>query len=671
MPEAAKKYFDYKAYGRDAVAEDKGTFTDYGYIYNNKNEFAVWYERGDVPQEYRLTPDPQIMEDRPLADMPAPSVPVRPIELSATDTAGRVREITAQLEQGVKDLFESERYQEYLKAMSKFHDYSLNNTMLIVMQKPDASLVAGYGKWRDEFERHVKRGEKGIKILAPAPYKVKREVEKTDPDTGQPIIGSDGKPVVEEKEITIPSFKVVSVFDVSQTEGKEIPNLSADALTGDIEQYEDFFRALELTSPVPVEFENITSGAHGYYDNAEKRIAINEGESELQTVKTLIHEIAHAKLHDIDLTAALDEQNIPNRRTREVEAESVAYTVCQHFGLDTSDYSFGYITGWSSDKDIKELKTSLETIRATANDLITEIEGHFAQMQQQRETDRQQENTFSIYQLKGGDETRDLRFEPYDSLQAAGLSVDPANYDLIYTAPLTPGMTLESIWQTFNIDRPADFKGHSLSVSDIVVLHQDGRDAAHYVDSVGYTEVSEFLQPPEDGRDRQLEKQAQPEMTPDSLMTGETVKTPRGNFYVTDMSREQIEAAGYGFHHASDDGKYLIMGNGTQAFAIVAEQPQRDNPLKHVEDTVEQNDNRFYGIINNTPQTPTVAELEQKAKAGEAISIADLAKTVKNEKRETPPKKRSILKQLDEYKKQAAQQPKKQQQKGLKQDREV
>lgn len=286
LPEAAKKYFDYKAYGRDAVAEDKGTFTDYGYIYNNKNEFAVWYERGDVPQEYRLTPDPQIMEDRPLADMPAPSVPVRPIELSATDTAGRVREITAQLEQGVKDLFDSERYQEYLKAMSKFHDYSLNNTMLIVMQKPDASLVAGYGKWRDEFERHVKRGEKGIKILAPAPYKVKREVEKTDPDTGQPIIGSDGKPVMEEKEVTIPSFKVVSVFDVSQTEGKEIPNLSADALTGNIEQYEDFFRALELTSPVPVEFENITSGAHGYYDNAEKRIAINEGESELQTVKT-------------------------------------------------------------------------------------------------------------------------------------------------------------------------------------------------------------------------------------------------------------------------------------------------------------------------------------------------------------------------------------------------
>lgn len=384
LPEAAKKYFDYKAYGRDSVQEDRGTFTDYGYIYNNNNQFAAWYNRDDIPQEYRLTSDPAIMEDRPFMDAPSPSVPVRPLDLTATDTAGRVKEITAQLEQGVKDLFASQRYQEYLNAMSKFHDYSLNNTLLIVMQKPDASLVAGYGKWRDEFERHVKRGEKGIKILAPAPYKVKREIPKIDPDSGQPIIGKDGKPVTEEKEITIPNYKVVSVFDVSQTEGKEIPDLSVDSLTGGIEQYEDFFRALERTSPVPVSFEPIPSGAHGYYSNADKRIAINEGESELQTVKTLIHEIAHAKLHDIDLTAATDEQSRPSRRTREVEAESIAYTVCQHFGLDTSDYSFGYIAGWSSDKEITELKASLETIRTTASELITEIEGHFQELQQQR-----------------------------------------------------------------------------------------------------------------------------------------------------------------------------------------------------------------------------------------------------------------------------------------------
>ena len=310
----------------------------------------------------------------------------RPFVLTATDTEGRVKEMTERLEQGVKELFESERYQAYLRAMSKFHDYSLNNTLLILLQKPDASLVAGYGKWRDEFERHVKAEEKGIKIFAPAHKKIRKEVEKLDPDTGKPIIGEDGKPVMEMKEITIPRYKVVNVFDVSQTDGKEIPDMSVDALTGSIEQYEDFWRALKEISPVPVELEKIESGAHGYYSLADKRIAIDEGMSELQTIKTLIHEIAHAKLHDIDLSLPPQErQERPNQRTREVEAESIAYTVCQHFGLETSEYSFGYIAGWSSDKEIAELKASLETIRQTASELIGEIEGRFAELQAQRE----------------------------------------------------------------------------------------------------------------------------------------------------------------------------------------------------------------------------------------------------------------------------------------------
>ena len=397
----------------------------------------------------------------------------------------------------------------------------------------------------------------------------------------------------------------------------------------------------------------------------------------------------------------------PQMETLTFEAESVAYTVCQHFGLDTSDYSFGYVAGWSSGKEMTELKASLETIQTTAKELITEIEGHFTELQQQRQAEQEQGDTFSIYQLKRGDETRDLRFEPYDRLQAAGLTIDRVNYELVYTAPLTKDMTLGDIWERFNIDHPADFKGHSLSVSDIVVLHQNDEDTAHYVDSIGFQQVPEFLQeqqtpvfdklPPEQQqalsdtvqdtlqmlvdadkriygdvtgktleaiaaqgysyKDGQLEKQ-QPEATPDSLLTGETVRTPRGNFHITDMSREQIEAAGFSFHHASEDGKYLIMGNGTQAYAIAAEQPQRDNPLKHVEDTIEQNDNNFDGLINNTPQTPTVADFEQRAKAGEAISVTDLAKAVKAEKREQPQKKPSILKKLDEYKKQAAQQPK-------------
>ena len=429
----------------------------------------------------------------------------RPFELTAKDTEGKVKEVTERLEAGVRELFESERYQAYLKAMSKFHDYSLNNTLLILMQKPDASLVAGFGKWRDDFERHVKRGEKGIKIFAPAPYTIKKEAEKIDPDTGQPVIGADGKPVMEQREIKFPAFKVVSVFDVSQTDGKEIPDLSVDALTGSVEQYEDFWRVLKEVSPVPVELEKIEGGAHGYYSLTDKRIAVDEGMSELQTIKTLIHEIAHAKLHDIDLNAPTEEmENRPNRRTREVEAESIAFTVCQHFGLDTSDYSFGYVAGWSSDKEIKELKASLETIRTTASELITEIEERLQALSQQRETEQEQETTaltepqpeniFSIYQLKGGDETRDYRFEPLERLRELGLSVEKDNYDLVYSAPLADGETLEDLFVRFNVERPEDFTGHSLSMSDVIVLRHGEQQSAHYLDRGGYTEIPEFLQ---------------------------------------------------------------------------------------------------------------------------------------------------------------------------------
>lgn len=474
LPDAAKRFFDYKSYGREAVKEDRGSFTDYGYVYNNGNDYAEWYKANQVPQEYRLTaqPSPQRdMDELPQgAALPAEPIPVRPLVLNATDTQGRIKEITEHLEQGVQEVFESERYRDYLKAMSRFHNYSLNNTLLIVMQKPDASIVAGYGKWRDEFERHVKSGEKGIKILAPAPYKIKKDVAKTDPDTGQPVIGADGKPVTEQQEVTIPAFKVVSVFDVSQTEGKELPDIAVDALTGNVEQYEDFWRALKLTSPVPVTLEKIDGSAHGYYDLAEKRIAIDDGMSELQTIKTAIHEIARAKLHDIDLNAP-EQAERPDRSTREVQAESVAYTVCQHFGLDTSDYSFGYVAGWSSGRDIKELKASLETIRTAASELISEIEGHFAELQAQHTAEQEQtaaqdvpENTFSIYQLKDGDATRDLRFEPLEQVKAAGLRVDRENYELVYTAPLSDTDTLEDIFVRFNMDRPQDFTGHSLHV---------------------------------------------------------------------------------------------------------------------------------------------------------------------------------------------------------------
>ena len=844
LPEEAKKYFMYEEYGRDAAINDGGRFTEQGYVYNNKNTFSEWYNGRDIPKEYRIMSYPQpthldpekvemdVIGTRQAATLttePPQPQPVIPINLTAEKPAEKLKEITDRLEQGITELFDSERYKEYLCVMSKFHNYSFNNTLLIAMQKPDASLIAGFTAWKNQFQRNVKKGEKGIKIIAPSPFKIKQETEKIDPQTQKPVIGRDGKPVTEEKEITIPAYKVVSVFDVSQTEGKELPDIAVDALTGDVEQYSDFFAALEKTSPVPIGFEKIEGGAHGYYHLEDKRIALDEGMSELQTLKTAIHEIAHAKLHDIDLNAPKDEQQPRvDRRTREVEAESIAYTVCQHYGLDTSDYSFGYVAGWSSGRELAELKSSLETIRSAAADIINSIDGHIAELQKQHEAEKaapdlaavqeqQSEKTdppltdlqkkaaaiaekyealstqekigviaqafggtagrietspctgkwrgtsdisirfdngaslfignrltpkaktaavqrelvnatllrynpeivsaakeaalaslmereakdnaiaaqkglkpytllnvefndgadsqssgymgwyyvtlavdgnicshietglnydiadgkvsaeptrekyfaagalkdsevdyvfnnvgfssasglyalpvsdavlqraektlaertqaqepdrdsFSIYQLKRGDETRDLRFEPYDRLTAAGHAVDPANYDLIYSAPLAPGTSLEAIFTRFNIDHPKDFKGHSLSVSDVVVLHQNGQDTAHYVDSIGYRQTPEFLRP--------------------------------------------------------------------------------QNYLKHVEDIVEQNDNNFDGIINNTPQTPTVGELEQKVKAGEPISLIDLANAIHADKESGKEEKPSIRAQLRAAKEQTAQ----------------
>ena len=1022
LPEEAKKYFQYEEYGRDAAINEGGRFTEQGYIYNNKNTFTEWYKgkENDIPGEYRVMSfpkPPHRTEPTAYMDAAAPGImaqaarqprqsrqaqtgreqpqegqakeprPVIPIVLTSGKPEEKLKEITDRLEQGITELFESDRYKEYLRVMSKFHNYSFNNTLLIAMQKPDATLVKGYKAWQSpDLQRHVKKDEQGIKIIAPSPFKIKQKMEKIDPHTQKPVIGKDGKPVTEEKEITIPAFKVVSVFDVSQTEGKELPTIAVDMLTGDVDRYKDFFAALEKTSPVPIAFENIKGGAHGYYHLEEKRIAIQKDMSELQTLKTAIHEIAHAKLHDIDLKAPKDTQKQLDSRTREVEAESVAYTVCQHYGLDTSDYSFGYVAGWSSGRELAELKGSLETIRGAAAEIINSIDEHIAQLQKSQDKEQTaaqgqpeqeapaknnaapkkqpeqetpapgksgaqeaadtpkaaftpktiyrarknpygdsrensyllqayvtqengrakmgdvlykgtpekcrelmkqlksgeltegdvkelyakaqaqtgharitaasrsryegmvalydmddkiyigksenydnkgnydnsdnsllyvsdcqpaftfltnegctysqdealkqgiytkedygeftriqdtlsqtgltperefyfsdkpfspngdtkaldagtvtppdptistedmkqygytwdgmlplqetaalnlfenedmqifrlygdgseniadsaedikshaekggimgvhkedwealreyremkqeladsvpekealllygKEDAFGIYQLKDGAATRDLHFEPYDRLQASGSTVDPANYELIYTAPLAPETSLEDIYIRFNTDHPKDFKGHSLSVSDVVVLHQDGENAAHYVDSFGFRDVPEFLQPPTQ----------QKELTPDDLTTGETVKTPRGSFHLTAMSREQMEAAGYGLHHQSDDGKFLIMGNGTRAFAISAEQPE--NHLKHIEDTVEQNDNSFDGIINNTP-TPTARELEARAAAGEQISLAALAGAIRADKERAkeakPEKKPSIRAQL-------------------------
>ena len=820
MPQEWKSGIDTTQFGRHIAQQEQGAFTEYGYIVKSGDKWQRVHEGQPVPEEYRVMafPRPEVMRDeiktRQAAVLTAEAPqfqPVIPIDLNGKNNAERMKEITDRLEAGIQALFESEQYKAYLTAMSKFHNYSFNNTLLIAMQKPDASLVAGFGKWRDNFERYVKKGEKGIKILAPSPYKVKKQMEKIDPATQKPVIGADGKPVTEEREIEIPAFRVVTVFDVSQTEGKEIPDIAVSELTGSVEQYQDFFTALEKASTVPIAFENIEGGAHGYYHLEEKRISIDEGMSELQTLKTAIHEIAHAKLHAIDKDAPATEQaDRPDRRTREVQAESVAYAVCQHYGLDTSDYSFGYVAGWSSGRELSELKASLETIRKAANELITDIDGHLAQLQQEREAKQEAEqpqeqqtpdqteapsldptaepvvtvlwsespylkegqtmplheadalfarldaefqepgydktkfridftfrgqpdnyegrqdfgdgdgsliqhiqsyheyyaqdenwknhviaetglegweqdkaerdmllgefvpyiklhcnlshmeqearrpllsgeeltpeqaayfhavldyvqesrpllnqgqyqlpeppklsdfdqtlqdykeqvqaeivqeaaaagmtveeyaaagyeapeqDSFSIYQIKSGDETRDYRFEPFDRLQATGRSVDRANYDLVYTAPLDSKTTLEDIYRTFNIDHPADFKGHSLSVSDVVVLHQGGKDTAHYCDSFGFQQVPEFL---------------------------------------------------------------------------------RENPLRTAELSTEQNENMIDGVINNAP---SMGELEAKVKAGEQISLTDLADAAKAEakkpkakqSRKTQQKKPSIRAQL-------------------------
>ena len=1142
VPDPWKPAIDTDRLGSFIANEEQGTFTDYGYILRTSDEWQRVHEGQPVPEEYRVMayPAPEILREeskvQPEAATPAKAPqPVTPILLNGQNSAERMKEITDRLETGIQELFESERYKAYLTTMSKFHSYSFNNTLLIAMQ--GGQLVAGYNKWRDDFHRNVKKGEKAIKILAPAPFKAKKEVQKLDAQ-GRPVMGKDGKPVTEVQEIQVPAFKIVSVFDVSQTEGEPLPSIGVEELTGSVERYGEFFKALEQTSPVPIGFEDIPGGSHGYYHLTEKRIAIQAAMSELQTLKTAIHEIAHSKLHAIDPEApAIEQADRPDSRTREVQAESVAYAVCQYYGLDTSDYSFGYVAGWSSGKDLKELKASLETIRATAHELITTIDGHLAQLQKERQAQQEQPQTapleqaaeqpdpgsafsklppkqqqemtdsvkamlqtlidadlkstgevsqgtkeaaqaqgftiagdgtleqakapqeaayrlesgdylyiqtsetgydytlygpdykelnggqldnpdlslmeagkeilaahelpagtmepltgdrmdgfleaaeqanaipqpqawngidgilngnplmpdvspadraaalialaeqsaprlgreerklimdyadavndpqkiiglinhlceqgyelqhgkmddvvksqivsemavaraeqtiacdpeaepivtilwsesphlkdgqqmplheadavfqsldeaqrrgreqpgytgswydktrfridftmqgqpdnyegrqdfgdgdgsliqhirgcheyyeqdeswknhvlhhegpeaweadkaqrdmllhtfvpylkqhcnlsrmeqeaqhllrsgdpllpeqtayldalveyvrecrpllnqgeslpeppqlfdfdkslqdykaqvkteleqeaatagltveeyidsgsyapaqpnFSIYQVPPGPEGRDFRYRSYEELQADGLSVDRKNYQLVYTAPLDKDTTLDEIYRRFNMEHPADYKGRSLSMGDIVVFRQDGEQTAYYVDEgADYRQVPEFFSQPEK------------QLTPDECMTGEQIQTPRGRFYLTDRSREQMEAAGYGFHHQSEDGKYLIMANGTRAFAISARQ---ESHIKTAEMSTEQNYNMIDGMMNNAP---SMEELEAKAKAGEQISLLDVAEAAKAEAKKPKqtrrttqkPKKPSIRAQL-------------------------
>ncbi len=416
----------------------------------------------------------------------------------------RLKEITERLEQGVKELFTSERYAEYLRTMSQFHNYSFNNTLLIAMHKPDASLVAGYQAWQKKFGRHVKRGERGIQIIAPAPVREKHEVEKVDPETNELVLREDGQPETEEIVTVIPRFRVMTVFDVSQTDGRPLPDIYNGDLTANVENYEIFMEAIHRVSPVPMRFDEIEGETHGYYSNLAKEIVIKDGMSQSQTMKTAIHEVTHATLHDRDIMEAAGVEK--DQMTKEVEAESVAFAVCEYFGLDTSDYSFPYIAGWSSDRDMKELRTSMDTIRKTAGELITSIGTEFRELYEQRESENSlseeqlfmdsQADEFAIYQITDTSRNRRDLFSGTHFLQMYGREVDALGYELIYHRQLNSEKpeTLDDIWLEFNTNHPEGYRGRSVSISDVILMRQNGDIRAYLVDDVGFKELPYFLQ---------------------------------------------------------------------------------------------------------------------------------------------------------------------------------
>jgi len=304
----------------------------------------------------------------------------------------KIKALTDKLESGVKAVFESEQYKAYLKAVSKFHNYSFGNVMLILMQCPHASAVAGFNKWKKDFGRSVKKGEKGIAIIAPTPYKKLVERERLDPNTKKPVIGADGNTEKESVFIQLQSYKVAYVFDVSQTEGRELPSYGVDELTGEVKNYDSMLKAVSSVSPVPIAFRT-KEDSKGCYNHKEQKIYINEGMTPIDTISVLIHEIAHAKLHALPVKdGEVVGKHQKNRRTREVEAESVAYVVSQHFGIETGESSFAYITGWSKDKELDELKSSLDCICKTSGQMIESIEGNIPELAQKKEEAKSKNN---------------------------------------------------------------------------------------------------------------------------------------------------------------------------------------------------------------------------------------------------------------------------------------
>ena len=507
-----------------------------------------------------------------VRDIPTVQTATIPLPVQGKD----IDSIMQSLESGVEELFTSNRYQEFLKTMAKFHNYSFNNTMLIAMQRPDATLVTSYKNWQS-MGRQVMKGEKGITIIAPAPYKKMKEKEVLD-ENQRPIMGTDGKPKTEKVEVTVPHFKAVTVFDIAQTSGEPIQTLAPELLTAAVQDFDSFMQAIQKISPVPIRFDEIDGNANGYYHNADKEIVIKKGLSESQTLKTAIHETAHAKLHDKEIMESLGVEK--DRLTKEVEAESVAYCVCSSFGLDTSDYSFPYIAGWSSSREMKEMKASMDVIRKTAGEMIDQLTeeleiileekqktelhekygilvdaleaagyrydyresepGHivlapdgtheiagYLQFESwgdikdwledtiaegtdiservdralypfkfdytlEEEMFRGNGDRYAIYHVDEGTPGKQHLFMNMAMVKEDGITIDAANYKCVYSGRLHENEKLDDLYAVFNDNPPADYKAHSMSVSDVIITNRGGDMQAYYVDRFGFAELPDF-----------------------------------------------------------------------------------------------------------------------------------------------------------------------------------
>lgn len=551
---------------------DKGEFPDSRVRFSTRVE-DIDLTKGMVTEAtapYEEVTDTKEKGD--VRDIPTVQTATIPLPVQGKD----MDSIMQSLESGVEELFTSNRYQEFLKTMAKFHNYSFNNTMLIAMQRPDATLVTSYKNWQS-MGRQVMKGEKGITIIAPAPYKKMKEKEVLD-ENQRPIMGTDGKPKTEQVEVTVPHFKAVTVFDIAQTSGEPIQTLAPELLTAAVQDFDSFMQAIQKISPVPIRFDEIDGNANGYYHNADKEIVIKKGLSESQTLKTAIHETVHAKLHDREIMESLGVEK--DRLTKEVEAESVAYCVCSSFGLDTSDYSFPYIAGWSSSREMKEMKASMDVIRKTAGEMIDQLTeeleiileekqktelhekygilvdaleaagyrydyresepGHivlapdgtheiagYLQFESwgdikdwledtiaegtdiservdralypfkfdytlEEEMFRGNGDRYAIYHVDEGTPGKQHLFMNMAMVKEDGITIDAANYKCVYSGRLHENEKLDDLYAVFNDNPPADYKAHSMSVSDVIITNRGGDMQAYYVDRFGFAELPDF-----------------------------------------------------------------------------------------------------------------------------------------------------------------------------------